>query len=75
MKRILLICHKIGCDPEKKQKNKSIQIEKDSATQFFAIAIVSDEKDPKFTINKWLFIPLKYDNYCILQYTSHLLIK
>ena len=48
MKTKLLICHKIGYDPGKKQKSKSIEIEKDSATQFSEIAIVSDEKDPQY---------------------------
>ena len=41
MKAKSLIHYKIGYDPDKKQKSKSVEVEEDGAKQTFLVPIVS----------------------------------
>ena len=52
MKAKSLICYKIGYDPDKKQKSKSVEVKEDGAKVIYVIPIVSGEKDLEFMINK-----------------------
>ena len=68
MKAKSLITYKIGYDPDKKQKSKSVEVEYDGATQNFVIPIVSGKKDLKFMVNKQL--PPYNDLASALEYTG-----
>ena len=52
MKAKSLICHKMGYDPDKRQKSKLVEVEEDGAKQTFVVPILSGEEDLEFTINK-----------------------
>ena len=68
MKAKSLIRYKVGYDPDKKQKSKSVEVEEDRAKQAFVAPIVSGEKDLEFTINEQ--IPPYKELASALNYTG-----
>ena len=52
MKAKSLICYKIGYNPDKKQKSKSVEVKEDGAKLIHVIPMVSGKKDLGFMINE-----------------------
>ena len=47
-----IITYKLVYDPDKKKKCKTVQVEQNGTTNFFAIPIVSGEKGVEFQLNE-----------------------